>query len=165
MRIFNYLPETGEYIGEALADESPRERGAFLIPANATTEAPPDIPRGAVATWTGTGWEVSEPAPAEPTPPRTPTVKEAVGAPIEYGGETWVADDEAIRNITAVLLANVAGVALPSKIQWRTADSKTVDVDIEFLKGLSGAILERAMVAYQESWRREDANSQKAERP
>jgi hypothetical protein len=39
--IYNYDPITGAYISEAYADESPLERGVFLVPAFATDVPPP----------------------------------------------------------------------------------------------------------------------------
>lgn len=41
MKIYNYNHKTFEYIGEGLADESPLEKGVYLIPANATELEPP----------------------------------------------------------------------------------------------------------------------------
>lgn len=76
MKIYNYSQLNGVYIGSEQADESPLEPGVFLIPANATTIAPPDAPLGMQAVWEGEKWglqQIPEPPPAPPAPePLTP---------------------------------------------------------------------------------------------
>lgn len=41
--IYNYHPETGEYLGQAAANVSPREEDVLLVPAFAAVEAPPAV--------------------------------------------------------------------------------------------------------------------------
>lgn len=57
MRIYFYDPATGIYTGDGVAQESPLEPGVFLIPANATTTAPPADADGIVA-FIGSSWVV-----------------------------------------------------------------------------------------------------------
>lgn len=45
MRIYHY-GERGQFVGSAEADEDPCEHGRYLIPRNATTAEPPEIPDG-----------------------------------------------------------------------------------------------------------------------
>lgn len=59
MKIYNYDQKTGLYIGESVADESPLEPGEYLIPAHATSVAPPDeIPMGHALFFRGEQWNV-----------------------------------------------------------------------------------------------------------
>lgn len=60
MKIFLFNPETGFYLGEDFADEAPLEPGAFVIPPDATTIAPPRPEPGQVAVFNAgrQRWEV-----------------------------------------------------------------------------------------------------------
>lgn len=49
MKIFLFNPETGFYLGEDFADETPMEPGVSVIPPDATTVAPPRPEPGKVA--------------------------------------------------------------------------------------------------------------------
>lgn len=57
MKIFNYHPETLEFIGESLADESPLEPGVFLVPANATIKEPIGPVNGTSVRFINGDWE------------------------------------------------------------------------------------------------------------
>ena len=46
MKIYLFNTETDVYLGEDFADEAPLERGAFVVPPDATTIAPPLAKRG-----------------------------------------------------------------------------------------------------------------------
>lgn len=60
-KIFHYDAKTGLYLKEGLADPSPLEPGLFLIPANATTEPPPDeVPAGFAPFYRRGVWGVEE---------------------------------------------------------------------------------------------------------
>lgn len=83
-KIHHYNPETGEYLGEGRADESPLEPGVFLIPAHATEIAPPKAQAGKVRAFEGGAW-VQRLIPVPPPPPEpTPAeLKEQANAPIK----------------------------------------------------------------------------------
>jgi hypothetical protein len=60
MNIHHYNPETGEYLGSGVVDPNPLEPGKWLIPAHATTVAPPASPTGHSAVWSGDAWTLAE---------------------------------------------------------------------------------------------------------
>ena len=79
MKIYHYNPDTGIYVGEGVADESPLEPGVWLIPANSVTTAPPNVGEDQFVVFNNGNWEVNtvpepepepepEPAPEPPTP-------------------------------------------------------------------------------------------------
>lgn len=79
MKIYHYIAETGIFYAEGLADESPLEPGVFLIPAHATTVAPPEVTEPEIAVFRDGEWSIEilppppEPEPApEPAPPAPP---------------------------------------------------------------------------------------------
>jgi hypothetical protein len=68
MRIYNYHFETGAFTGEDDADPDLLEPGNFIIPAYATTKAPPELETGqrAVFDRARDDWTVDDGPP--PTP-------------------------------------------------------------------------------------------------
>ena len=72
---YNYKPGTGIYAGSEPAFESPLEPGAFLLPANATFEAPPQTgDANRVAAFRNGAWTVipRPPVPSTPMGPQAP---------------------------------------------------------------------------------------------
>ena len=59
-KIYNYHPNTGEYLAQSRADESPLEPGVYLLPAHSTDLAPPQPPDTMVAVFRGGAWHLEE---------------------------------------------------------------------------------------------------------
>lgn len=55
--VYSYDPETGAYLGETEADESPLEPGVYHIPAYATETPPPAHRDGYVSVFNGDRWK------------------------------------------------------------------------------------------------------------
>lgn len=56
MKIYHYDQNTGEYLGDGEAAADPLEPGRWLIPAWATTIAPPEAVEGKVRYFDGLEW-------------------------------------------------------------------------------------------------------------
>lgn len=75
--IYNYDSESGRFLQESEADESPLEPGVYLIPAFATDIAPPSAPDGQYAAFINGAWQLlDEPEPEIPENPLPPTQAE-----------------------------------------------------------------------------------------
>ncbi|MCL9847348.1 phage tail protein [Ralstonia solanacearum] len=57
--VYHYHPTTGEYTGSSPADHSPLEPGVALIPAHATTQAPPETGAREVAVFRDDAWHIA----------------------------------------------------------------------------------------------------------
>lgn len=68
MQIYHYHPVTGEYVGPGMADESPLEKGVWLVPANATALEPPIAREGHLVKFEAGSWEYAEIVTPEPAP-------------------------------------------------------------------------------------------------
>lgn len=71
MNIYNYHPIDMVFLGISQADPDPLQEGNWLIPAYATTVAPPQFGINEHPVWTGSAW-VLQPIPVPPEPPQPP---------------------------------------------------------------------------------------------
>lgn len=58
MKYYSYHKTTGVFLWEDDATPNPEEEGEFLLPAHATTEAPPEIQANEVAVFTEGAWSI-----------------------------------------------------------------------------------------------------------
>jgi hypothetical protein len=108
-KTISQLDVNGYFVGPTTADESPLEPGVFLIPFGAVDTAPPDVPEGQRAQWTGTEFvfeDIPEPEPEpvwEPEPePETP---ERLVARVTVAIQTRLDDFARTRNYDGILSA------------------------------------------------------------
>ena len=60
MIAYCYHPDTGEFVEQTPMRESPLEPGTHLLPAHATTIAPPAFMSGRARCWDGAAWTQAE---------------------------------------------------------------------------------------------------------
>jgi hypothetical protein len=146
MRIWHYHYITGELLGEDVADESPLQPGQFLIPANSTTQSPPDPQDGKMIVYQEGQWELRDIPQPEPEPPRTREQardekraainaerdKREAASPFVYQGRSFdydpVSRERLSKAITAALVASTAGAPLETPVAtWTLFDNTTWD--------------------------------------
>jgi len=103
MKIVYQTDQTGAYLGETIAHESPLEPGVYLIPGGCVETAPPETKEGQVAVWDGVWTLVDLP---EPEKPKEPTAKEIAAQKIatrkaQIGAELADIDSKSIRPLRA----------------------------------------------------------------
>jgi hypothetical protein len=103
MKTVYQLDQTGAYLGETIAHESPLEPGIYLIPGGCVETAPPETKEGQVAVWDGVWTLVDVPKPEKP---KEPTAKELAAQKIatrkaQIGAELAEIDAKSIRPLRA----------------------------------------------------------------
>lgn len=58
--VYNYNPDTGEYLGPETAHESPMEPGVYLMPAHSTETAPPEAGEHQAAVYRNGAWLLTD---------------------------------------------------------------------------------------------------------
>lgn len=162
--IYNYNPETGVLIGTDVADPSPLEPGVFLIPAHATTEAPPPCGDGQRQAFRNGGW-VIEDIP-QPEPAHVPTsdeikagmwsrIKTERDRRIQSGGykvgTKWFHSDTFSRGQQLGLV--LLGANIPANLQWKTMDGTFVTMTQQLAGQIlaAGAASDQAIFAAAET--------------
>lgn len=59
MKIYNYNPNTKEFVGESVADEDRMRPGRFAIPAYATEVSPPAVGANEVSVFSAGAWTIA----------------------------------------------------------------------------------------------------------
>lgn len=77
MKIYNYNPETGVYVGESFADQDPLVQGNWLIPAHATQVEPLQPQTGKLVCFENGTWFYKD-IPVEPVEPQPEPYKPSV---------------------------------------------------------------------------------------
>lgn len=113
MQIYHYHPETGRYLGQEVAFESPREPGVFLIPAYATTEAPPEGVQDAA--FDGKAWHTIEAAPDTEQDQEPDAAALAQARIVEIDAELAAIDSAGARPSREIALAMLAGTDAPEE--------------------------------------------------
>jgi len=103
MKIVYQTDQTGAYLGETIAHESPLEPGVYLIPGGCVETAPPETKEGQIAVWDGVWTLVDLP---EPEKPKELTAKEIAAQKIatrkaQIGAELADIDSKSIRPLRA----------------------------------------------------------------
>lgn len=170
MKIYHYHPETGAYLSEGKADESPLEPGVFLIPAHATEAAPPAEVADMVRTYVGGAWVqrdvIAPPLPPEPTPEEIKEAKRiqielqrdmTLGAGLTWNGNKYHIDPTMIAALNGRLTLWQEGKIAPGeKLPIRRMDNVIELLDRKQHADLADALRLHGEAVYAASWVEKD---------
>ncbi len=134
MDIWHYHPESGVLLGHSHADPSPLKPSEYLIPAFATTIAPPSIGAGKRAVWSVDAWLVEdipaplpnpEPTDPEPSAPRWVSMRQARLALLQQG-------------LLASVETAIAAAGQAAQIEWEYAHG--VEMDSPLVEAMRDAL-------------------------
>jgi hypothetical protein len=137
MKIYNY-DTNGIYTCDSLADESPLEAGIFLMPANSTEIAPPELTEGNQAIFIAGAWMVQAiPAPDQPVEPVLTAEELNEQAKANIQATLDKIDSEKIRPSSDIVAALAAGQKAQSysvnKLQTLEAQAVTLRAQLAAL--------------------------------
>ncbi len=136
MNIYHYDPETGVFLDRDQAEPDPRgKRDAsspdhWLIPANATHVAPPEIKDNQEAVWNGQGWGTRN-IPTPPAPPPEPTLPERKAAMVARIKAEAYQRIEDIMPIWTVIRSLTGGPALSDAVKTEAQRLRQVSNTLE----------------------------------
>lgn len=87
MDVYNFHPETGEYLGTSQADPNPVRPDNWLVPAFATRAPPPAAAKGFARVWTGGQWRQAPDHRGEQWWPKDAANNLAPSVTIDYLGD------------------------------------------------------------------------------
>ena len=157
MEIYHYHPTSGVLLCRGTADQSPLEDGVFLIPANATEAAPPEVSGEQQAVYRGGGWTVETIAPPDVAP--LPTLDQLkmkknlqINAARALANSSTFLHDTIAFSCDALSRSDIDGIngyvalndALPPSFigAWKAADNRLYPIaDVAGWKALYGSMV------------------------
>lgn len=148
--------ETGELLGDGLAQKSPREANVWLCPEHSTYEEPPATAEHEIAVWDGSAWQIVPDwrgtqwwSTVDRTPHKIKTLNVIPGSnwtrlnpgdpESVWSGEAWVIPFEVQRQRKIIEVRNAAD----NQFRQLTADYSEVEID-SWAKQESGALAIKA---------------------
>lgn len=133
MKTVYQTDENGHLVGPVLADPDPMEAGRFLIPGGCIEAAPPAVPEGKRARWTGAAWtldDIPQP-PAPPAPPAPPSAAEIRAG--EIRGRLYQIDADSVRAMRVALIEQAGGRPIPQfeRTKLDTLETEAADLRAE----------------------------------
>ena len=110
MLVYSFHPQTGELVGQDVADPSPLEPGIWLVPAGATSATPPAPQAGKARVWNGSAWTLKP----------------------DHRGETWYGGADGRQPTTISALGDPAADGLAPQPAPKTPEELKADLPVSY---------------------------------